>query len=174
MGKGAVHVCFHPKDPNDAAKGVCGSVDVEHHRESNKLLKSQSKKLGINATGNFSLCRDVSFEASNIIFHIKTKHSVPSSCSAHANNRGSIPPPTPANRGFRALDEPGEALVVCSTPRRSSVVCRSGDALGLLSCRIRATRSEDRSARGMSRNKKVQQNASAQLASRSGALARYA
>ena len=24
LGKGVVHVCFHPKDPNDAAKGVCG------------------------------------------------------------------------------------------------------------------------------------------------------
>ena len=24
LGTGAVHVCFHPKDPNDASKGVCG------------------------------------------------------------------------------------------------------------------------------------------------------
>ena len=24
LGKGVVHVCFHPKDPNGAAKGVCG------------------------------------------------------------------------------------------------------------------------------------------------------
>ena len=24
LGNGVVHVCFHPKDPNDASKGVCG------------------------------------------------------------------------------------------------------------------------------------------------------
>ncbi len=24
LGTGVVHVCFHPKDPNDASKGVCG------------------------------------------------------------------------------------------------------------------------------------------------------
>ena len=24
LGHGVVHVCFHPKDPNNATKGVCG------------------------------------------------------------------------------------------------------------------------------------------------------
>ena len=45
LGKGVVHVCFHPKDPNDAAKGVCGwtwSTTV-------KPTKMQRQKLGINA-----------------------------------------------------------------------------------------------------------------------------
>jgi hypothetical protein len=56
LGKGGVHVCFHPKDPNDASKGVCGwtwSTLV-------KPTKSQSKRLGINA--NLAYAYEVSFE----------------------------------------------------------------------------------------------------------------
>jgi hypothetical protein len=44
LGSGVVHVCFHPKDPNDATKGVCGwtwSTAV-------KPTKAQKRKLGIN------------------------------------------------------------------------------------------------------------------------------
>ena len=44
LGNGVVHVCFHPKDPNDAIKGVCGwtwSTPV-------KPTKSQTKRLGMN------------------------------------------------------------------------------------------------------------------------------
>ena len=44
LGNGVVHVCFHPKDPNDATKGVCGwtwSTPV-------KPTKSQTKRLGMN------------------------------------------------------------------------------------------------------------------------------
>ena len=29
LGNGVVHVCFHPKDPNDASKGVCGTAVLE-------------------------------------------------------------------------------------------------------------------------------------------------
>ena len=77
MGKGVVHVCFHPKDPNDAAKGVCGwtwSTPV-------KPTKRQKQRLGINA--NLVYADDVSFESSNIILHIKNKHVIPSSPRDH-------------------------------------------------------------------------------------------
>ncbi len=65
LGKGVVHVCFHPKDPNDAAKGVCGwtwSTPV-------KPTKLQKQKLGINhmMPWNLVYADDVSFESGNII-----------------------------------------------------------------------------------------------------------
>ena len=70
LGNGVVHVCFHPKDPNDASKGVCGwtwSTPV-------KPTKSQKKRLGINA--NLAYADDVSFESSHITLHIKNKPSL--------------------------------------------------------------------------------------------------
>ena len=70
LGSGVVHLCFHPKDPNDASKGVRGwtwSTPV-------KPTKSQKKRLGINA--NLAYADVVSFESSHITWHIKTKHSV--------------------------------------------------------------------------------------------------
>jgi hypothetical protein len=75
LGKGVVHVCFHPKDPNDASKGACGwtwSTPV-------KPTKSQSKRLGINA--NLAYADDVSFESSYLLL-------LKCGCSAHAANRG--------------------------------------------------------------------------------------
>ena len=75
LGNGVVHVCFHPKDPNDASKGVCGwtwSTPV-------KPTKSQSKRLGINA--NLAYADDVTFESSYLLL-------LKCGCSAHADNRG--------------------------------------------------------------------------------------
>ena len=69
LGKGVVHVCFHPKDPNDAAKGVCGwtwSTPV-------KPTKAQKRTLGINV--KLAFADDVSFESSHIRLHIKNKHA---------------------------------------------------------------------------------------------------
>ena len=50
LGNGVVHRCFHPKDPNDARKEVCGwtwSTPV-------KPTKSQTKRLGINVNLAFA------------------------------------------------------------------------------------------------------------------------
>ena len=83
LGNGVVHVCFHPKDPNDASKGVCGwtwSTPV-------KPTKSQKKRLGINA--NLAYADDVSFESSHITLHIKNKHRVTSSRRDHCRTSAS-------------------------------------------------------------------------------------
>ncbi len=48
LGNGVVHVCFHPKDPNDAMFKLYKRslwLDVEHRRETNK---AQKRRLGIN------------------------------------------------------------------------------------------------------------------------------
>ena len=77
-------MCFHPKDPNDAAKGVCGwtwSTPV-------KPTKRQKQRLGINA--NLVYADDVSFESSNIILHIKNKHVIPSSPRDHRHESAFI------------------------------------------------------------------------------------
>ena len=98
LGKGVVHVCFHPKDPNDAAKGVCGwtwSTTV-------KPTKIQKQKLGINA--NLAYADDVSFESCYLLL-------LKCGCSAHADNRGPSPSPSPIWPGTGTLPRPRPRFV---------------------------------------------------------------
>ena len=53
-----------------------------------KPTKMQKQKLGINA--NLVYTEDVSFESSNLIFHIKNKHSVASSRRDHRHESAFI------------------------------------------------------------------------------------
>ncbi len=79
------------RQANDAAaKGVCGCQWTWSTTVKPTKIQKQSfkQKLGINA--NLVYAEDVSFESSNIIFHIKNKHSVASSRRDHRHESAFI------------------------------------------------------------------------------------
>jgi hypothetical protein len=119
LGNGVVHVCFHPKDPNDATKGVCGwtwSTPV-------KPTKSQTKRLGINV--NLAFADDVSFESSHIRLHIKTKRSAASShgdrCLTSAFITGTSAALTSPSADSESTVQSTSAAVISSPSAESTV-----------------------------------------------------